>query len=132
MKALDNEREASEQAARGRREEQQQERQRYLRFLRAAQQVGLHFHAQEGYGAIVATPSDMRTELADSYEDAMLGSGPELIEKLQNVKEDLDDFETHSYTIYGRFQNGLDDLREAVATALAQPLNTQPGDGRRR
>lgn len=98
---------------------QQRERDRYVRFLTAAQDVGMHWKVQEGGGTFKRVPAELRAEVASSYEDALLSAPDQVQASLESVKGVLDKFGSAAIApTYDELQSDLMDLRQDIRYQL--------------
>jgi len=95
------------------------ERDRYLRFLAAAQEVGLFWKGQQGSTIRNPLTYELQSELANSYEDVLLSAPMEVQAKLTEVKGFLDQLANSNIAeIYNVLQGSLMGLREVVRAHL--------------
>lgn len=97
----------------------QRERERYLRFLSVAQEVGLYWMGQLQYAVRTPLHTSLQSELAASYEDALLSASTAVRAKLTEVKGFLDQIATGNIEqTYQVLQGSLMGLRDAIRDEL--------------
>lgn len=90
MKKLELEESKKDDVIRAREAERQKHRDRYVRFLRAAQAINQHFLAFQQVHDNYAPPEPLRAELSASYEDALLDAGQVVAGDMEAVKVKMD------------------------------------------
>jgi hypothetical protein len=118
LRRLENERlrgdEDQQRAALLRREEQE----RYIRFLRAASSVGMHFLAQRDQEP-EPTPEDLRREVAAAFEEAFVYAPDDIRGRLQDVRYALVSLESAGAEQFNYLDDELNRLRDAIRDHLA-------------
>lgn len=122
MKRLDVEKSRDAETIRAQEAAQQRERDRYLRFLTAAQDVAMHWKTERDAGLARPPAAELRSLLASSYEDSLLSAPDEVQSAITDVKNRIDDLasavesDTNAgfKNLYNTLQGDMDFLRDTI------------------